>query len=261
MPTNIDRVLDFVRSRAPDGVTNSEIVRATGIRPHQQVFQITQKLVERGFLISERRGRERVFHLSEETRTPKNDTLPATERTSAPPIATGVETTSEDEIRDTIMSLLYYRIGQEDSWEGEGKTARFKLKGEYGETKCFAEEILEYDLPNGDSLSHKNDILFVSAGDERAFISIEIKHRSAVTDQFKCRSYDMLHLKNTFEQRLLGIMLYVKAKGGLTTEQARLICYPFDRFLSVPAESRHVPSAWDELIETVTRYLGSEDRK
>lgn len=43
-----DQVLDFLRSISPRDATNSEIVSHTGIRPHQQVFQLTQKLYKSG---------------------------------------------------------------------------------------------------------------------------------------------------------------------------------------------------------------------
>jgi len=44
--TNTDKVLHFLRSIAPQQQSNSEIVARTGIRPHQQVFQITQRLLK-----------------------------------------------------------------------------------------------------------------------------------------------------------------------------------------------------------------------
>jgi hypothetical protein len=48
--TNKERVLDFLRSIAPSGATNEEIVSKTGIRPHPQVFQITRRLTNDGLL-------------------------------------------------------------------------------------------------------------------------------------------------------------------------------------------------------------------
>ena len=43
-----DQVLDYLRSISPNEATNSEILAHTGIRPHQQVFQLTQKLYKSG---------------------------------------------------------------------------------------------------------------------------------------------------------------------------------------------------------------------
>jgi len=54
------------------------------------------------------------------------------------------------------------------------------------------EGALEYILPNAKALSHKSDILIEYMQKK---VSIEVKYKSAVTDQFKCRSYDMFHLK------------------------------------------------------------------
>jgi hypothetical protein len=48
MPTNGQRVLDYLRDIVPAGATNPEIVAATGIRPYQQVYQTTQDLLARG---------------------------------------------------------------------------------------------------------------------------------------------------------------------------------------------------------------------
>lgn len=48
--SNRDRVLDFLRSVGDDGATNAEIVSRTGIRPPQQIFQITQRLENEGLI-------------------------------------------------------------------------------------------------------------------------------------------------------------------------------------------------------------------
>ena len=48
--TNRERVLDYLRSIAPKRVTNSQIREATGIEPHQQVFQLTQELMDAGLI-------------------------------------------------------------------------------------------------------------------------------------------------------------------------------------------------------------------
>ena len=61
MATNTDRVLDFLRMIAPRRATNEEISARTGIRPHQQVFQITKRLSDEGMLRSIRAGKEWEF--------------------------------------------------------------------------------------------------------------------------------------------------------------------------------------------------------
>jgi len=163
---------------------------------------------------------------------------------------------TEDEIRDLLMQVLYHRIGRTGSWEGIGKTASFELKDEFKGYKCFAERTLSYVLPTGIKMDHTSDIL-ISSEEKKRYISIEIKHRSAVTDQFKCRSYDMIHLKNSYGNNLLGIMVYVKSTTGISVEHAKSICYSFDHFFGIPSESRHTPTAWDELISVVEGFLRS----
>ena len=48
--TNRDRVLEYLRSIAPESATNSQIREATGIEPHQQIFQLTRELMEAGLI-------------------------------------------------------------------------------------------------------------------------------------------------------------------------------------------------------------------
>lgn len=60
--TNRERVLEHLRSISPQGATNSQIREATGISPHQQVFQLTQKLISKGLIRGTRDGREWTFY-------------------------------------------------------------------------------------------------------------------------------------------------------------------------------------------------------
>jgi hypothetical protein len=46
------------------------------------------------------------------------------------------------------------------------------------------------------------------------WLGLELKHLSAVTDQFKCRSYDVLHLKQTLGTKLCAIMVYLHVPGA-----------------------------------------------
>lgn len=99
---------------------------------------------------------------------------------------------SEYIVRDLLFDALFEHLGQPGSREGKRQSARFKLQGDFGEGNCQTEGSLEYALPSGEELSHKNDIL-VSLSNGR-YVAIEVKFLSAVTDQFKARSYDMLYL-------------------------------------------------------------------
>jgi hypothetical protein len=56
--TNRERVLGFLRSIAPNGATNEEIVSKTGVRPHQTVFQITRQLRTDGVIKGVQAGKE-----------------------------------------------------------------------------------------------------------------------------------------------------------------------------------------------------------
>lgn len=65
MITNVVRVLDFLWSVGTEGATNAQILEATGIEPHQQVYMITQKLKFKGRIESRRLGRKWVFFVGE----------------------------------------------------------------------------------------------------------------------------------------------------------------------------------------------------
>lgn len=54
--SNTDRVLGYLASIAPRPATNADIVARTDIRPHQQVFQITKYLADKGKIASRQYG-------------------------------------------------------------------------------------------------------------------------------------------------------------------------------------------------------------
>lgn len=56
--TNEERILSYLRRISPRSVSNGEIARQTEIRPHQQVFQITRRLLDRGTIRGTRDGHE-----------------------------------------------------------------------------------------------------------------------------------------------------------------------------------------------------------
>jgi hypothetical protein len=58
------KVYEYLKSISPSGATNAEIVEVTQIQPHQQVFQITQRLRKLGLIQGEQgrfREKEWVF--------------------------------------------------------------------------------------------------------------------------------------------------------------------------------------------------------
>jgi len=46
--TDRERVLAYLRSLSPKAATNSEILEATGIERHHEVYELTQELMEEG---------------------------------------------------------------------------------------------------------------------------------------------------------------------------------------------------------------------
>ncbi|MCZ6753391.1 MAG: hypothetical protein O7E51_16385 [Acidobacteria bacterium] len=167
---------------------------------------------------------------------------------------------TESEIRDLLMAALYRRIGVNGSMVGEGKAASFSIERLHCVGGCVAEGALEYPLPCGTRLSHASDILVTfhrvgQAGNEQQYISIEIKHTSAVTDQFKCRSYDMGHMKQQLGAALYGIMLFVRAGKGIGFQRAKAICHPFDDFVGVDIFKESLDTAFDQVLEKVEHRL------
>lgn len=59
--TNSERVLVYLGGIAPKSATNADIRSATGIKPHQQVFQITSHLVTKGKISGRKFGQEWQF--------------------------------------------------------------------------------------------------------------------------------------------------------------------------------------------------------
>ena len=82
--TQAERALDYLWSVAPNGATNGELARSLGIRSHQTVYMLTQRLLHEGRSRGALSGTTWVFHVAEEAGTTlgtgpawKNDTAPA----------------------------------------------------------------------------------------------------------------------------------------------------------------------------------------
>lgn len=63
--TNRERVLNYLWSAGPEGASNGDIVRATGIHSHQQVYMLTQELMRQGRIKGEQRAGGWVFWADE----------------------------------------------------------------------------------------------------------------------------------------------------------------------------------------------------
>ena len=121
-----------------------------------------------------------------------------------------------------------------------------------------AEGAVSYRLPSGRSISHASDILALRPGSSRQ-VSIEIKYRSAVTDQFKARAYDAEHMKREHGGQLLTILLYAKSNTGISIERARDICHQFDRFLGKSADALLQLGGTNELAHEIKRFFEDDE--
>ncbi|MBZ5545048.1 MAG: hypothetical protein LAO07_15435 [Acidobacteriia bacterium] len=156
----------------------------------------------------------------------------------------------EESLQEFLVTALYARIGEPGTLTGEGKTARFELKKSLGGGSCEAEGALDYVLPSGRSLSHKNDILISLP--RKKYVAVELKWVSSRTSAFKARAYDMLHLKQAFGQKLRGIMVYLRTgQGGLSADQAQAISYPFDVFFGIENQDPQNPAVWVPILDRI----------
>ena len=117
-----------------------------------------------------------------------------------------------------------------------------------------AEGIVTYRLPDGTMLRHASDILISRSGSGKQ-VSIELKYKSAVTDQFKCRSYDAAHIKEQHGGAILTIMVFARAGSGISIERARSICHPFDRFYGDSAPQFLDAGSVDDLVADIRQFL------
>lgn len=167
---------------------------------------------------------------------------------------------TEDDVPDLLMKVLYGCVGAQGSWQGEGMCASFDITNRFGSAHCRAERALEYKLPAGGTLSHKADILISMVGGVgetgARHVALEVKHLSAVTDAFKGRAYDMLHLKQTFGTQLLGILVYFRANIGLPLRQAEKISYPYDHFISIEYSKILEAGSLEGVVRTVAKEIG-----
>lgn len=141
----------------------------------------------------------------------------------------------EDELRDELL---------------------WRLSRKLDDTDCLAEPegSVSYRLPDGTELDHRWDILVSRPGSAKQ-VSIEIKYKSAVTDQFKCRSYDAVHTKKDHGEYILTVMIFARANSGISIDRARSICHPFDRFYGDAAAHFLAVNGLDELVADIRSFL------
>ena len=119
---------------------------------------------------------------------------------------------------------------------------------------------LKYYVSPDRELSHKCDRV-LSIWEQKLhyvpILNVEIKFRSSVTDAFKARSYDQIHLKRAYPH-LLGVLAYAKPQhSGISFDQARRVCNAFDFFVFVREEDLYGGSVWNPLIECIYKRMES----
>lgn len=142
---------------------------------------------------------------------------------------------SEAELRDRLIGML-----------------RTALPG----LQFAPEGVVDYQLPSGRLVSHKSDIL-VSASGSTKLVSIEVKYKSAVTDQFKARAYDARHMKREHGGSILTVLLFAKAGTGISVDRARDFSYEFDRFYGDGVQAFLKPDGVRELGREMEQFFTS----
>ena len=64
---NEKRILEYLQSISPKDATNADIRDRTHVQPHQQVFQITDRLAKQGRIHGRRLGKEWHFSIRQGT--------------------------------------------------------------------------------------------------------------------------------------------------------------------------------------------------
>lgn len=156
----------------------------------------------------------------------------------------------EESLLEFLISALFARVGEPGTLTGQGKPARFEIKKSLGGGTCAASSSLEYALPSGRKLSHVSDILITLPGGK--ILGVELQWATDLSDQLKARAFDILHLKQAPGKSLTAFLIYLRAGlGGLSAEQAREVCYPFDQFIALEHQDPQNPSIWVPVLDRI----------
>src|SRR5205809_874863 len=136
---------------------------------------------------------------------------------------------SEGPLRTFLMNQLYRQIGEPGTLSGSGQSMRFHLRAG---GMCEAEGSLAYELPDRTVLGYDSDILISLDTGKR--VAVELKFLSSVSDQFKARSFTVMHVKKKHGNNVYCVLAYVHMIGtGLSNQTAKSYCYPFDEFIGL----------------------------
>ena len=144
---------------------------------------------------------------------------------------------AEHNLRDHIVEMLRQKLRLRED---------IQVRPEVG---------LSYTLGDNSTISHNSDILITHPASKR-YVSIEIKYKSAVTDQFKCRSYDAFHLKKEYGESIWTVMLFVRAGKGVSIRQAQRLSHWFDCFIGLNVQNADGELA-DRLVAEIEGYLNT----
>lgn len=144
---------------------------------------------------------------------------------------------SENELRDLLLEVLRPHFPSD----------KYSME---------PERTVPYNLPDGTVLTHASDILIADRKSDKR-VSLELKYQSAVTDQFKCRAYDAMHMKQHHGDSLLAVLLFAKAQTGISIKRAQAICHPFDLFYGAKVEELLAEGGLLHLVEGVKEFFNN----
>jgi hypothetical protein len=140
---------------------------------------------------------------------------------------------------------------------GEGKSALFEIRKALGGGECAAAVPLTFITPQGRALAHTTDILVTTAQGKR--LVLDLKWAVSDLDPIKALAYDMLLLKQDRIKPLRSMMIYLRpAGGGVSAEQARDICFPYDQFFAIEHQDPQNPAAWVPILDQVEQMIGQK---
>jgi hypothetical protein len=154
-------------------------------------------------------------------------------------------------LRDRVFSSLHSHFSEKQTGEASLSDRLQFLRFE----RWFIlekEAPLRYSIGTGATLSHKSDLLLSVMNNKMGLtpvMNVEIEFRSCVSDAFKARAYDQIHLKKAYPH-LLGLLVFIRPnRGGISSELAKLIGYPFDLFLTAKEKDLPKGEMWGTLSE------------
>jgi hypothetical protein len=162
----------------------------------------------------------------------------------------------EETLQAFLISALYARVGEPGTLRGQGRTAQFDLKKSLGGGDCKAKAPFTLNLPKEGTLEHTADILVQDRQGRR--LAVELEWAASEPDSIKACAYDMLLLKQGMGEKLWGMMIYLRpAAGGVSADQAREICFPYDQFFAIEHQDPQNPAAWVPILDRIEAEIAS----